>query len=59
MCSKNRGIFVKVGQHVGALDYLLPGEYVQTFKVFHSEAPETPLTSLKRVIQEDLGESGE
>ena len=26
-------IIVKVGQHIGALDYLLPEEYVNTMKV--------------------------
>ena len=58
MCSKNGGLFIKVGQHVGALQYLLPREYVQTFKVFHSEAPSTPLPRMKQVIEEDLGRPG-
>ena len=30
---KNGGVFIKVGQHIGALDYLLPEEYVNTMKV--------------------------
>ena len=58
MCSKNGGLFIKVGQHVGALQYLLPREYVQTFKVFHSEAPSTPLPRMKQVIEQDLGRPG-
>ena len=58
MCSKNGGLFIKVGQHVGALQYLLPREYVQTFKVFHSEAPSTPLPRMKQVIKEEFGRSG-
>ena len=44
-----------MGQHLGAMDYLLPKEYVQTFKKLHSEAPEMPLYQLKQVIQEELG----
>lgn len=55
MCSLNGGLFIKVGQHVGALEYLFPREYVQTFKVFHSDAPQTPLARMKRVIEEELG----
>ncbi|CAI8014139.1 AarF domain-containing protein kinase 1 [Geodia barretti] len=55
MCSLNGGLFVKVGQHIASLDYLLPREYVSTFKVFHSSAPSTPLLRLKRVIFEEFG----
>ena len=58
MCSLNGGLFIKVGQHVGALEYLFPREYVQTFKVFHSNAPQTPLSRMKRVVEEELGRPG-
>nr|KAI8740786.1 aarF domain-containing protein kinase 1 [Biomphalaria glabrata] len=55
MCCKNGGVFIKVGQHLGSLDYLLPEEYVQTMKVLHNQAPQSDLTLLKQVIEEDLG----
>lgn len=58
MCSRNGGLFIKVGQHIGSLSYLLPREYVEMFKVFHSDAPETPLSRMKQVIQEELGKPG-
>ena len=58
MCSLNGGLFVKVGQHIGSLEYLLPLEYVRTFKRFHSEAPKATLSELKEVIREDLGKPG-
>ena len=58
MCSMNGGLFVKVGQHIGSLEYLLPLEYVNTFKVFHSSAPSTPLHRLKQVIKEEFGVPG-
>ncbi len=58
VCSRNGGLFIKVGQHVGSMDYLLPQEYVQAFKVFHSDAPQTPLHRMKQVIREELGQSG-
>lgn len=54
MCRKNGGCYIKIGQHIGSLEYLLPPEYVQTFKVFHSNAPQTPLDRLGKVIQEEL-----
>lgn len=37
MCSKNGGVFIKVGQHIGALDYIVPPEYTSTLKVLHSD----------------------
>ena len=49
---------MKVGQHIASLEYLLPGEYVSTFKVFHSSAPCSPLHRLKRVILEEFGVPG-
>ena len=54
LCYQNGGLFVKVGQHIGALDYVLPREYVQTMKVFHEDAPFSPLPSLYSVIRDDL-----
>ena len=56
MCSRNGGAFIKVGQHIGSLEYLLPKEYVQTMKVFHNQAPQSALEELYKVIEEDLGQ---
>ena len=55
MCCINGGAFIKVGQHLGALEYLLPKEYVETMKVLHSDAPQSPKEDLFKVIKEDLG----
>lgn len=43
-----------MGQYVGSLDYLLPSEYVQTMKVLHSDAPQSPLVDIQHVIEEEL-----
>ncbi|XP_036928052.1 aarF domain-containing protein kinase 1 isoform X2 [Acanthopagrus latus] len=55
LCCANRGTFIKVGQHLGALDYLLPEEYTSTLKVLHSQAPQSSMEEIKQVIREDLG----
>ncbi|XP_038599953.1 aarF domain-containing protein kinase 1 isoform X2 [Tachyglossus aculeatus] len=55
LCCANRGTFIKVGQHLGALDYLLPEEYTSTLKVLHSQAPQSSMQEVKQVIREDLG----
>ncbi len=54
MACDNGGVFIKVGQHIGALDYLLPEEYVQTLKVLHHRAPEMDLEDVFKVIRDDL-----
>lgn len=43
-----------MGQHIAALDYLLPREYVQTMRILHSQAPSTDVKDIYRVIREDL-----
>ena len=59
MCCANGGAYIKVGQHIGALEYLLPPEYVQTFKVLHSRAPQSSLADLFHVIREEFGREPE
>lgn len=50
----NKGVYIKVGQHIGSLDYLLPHEYVSTMKILHSNAPKNPVEDLYKVIRQDL-----
>lgn len=50
----NKGVYIKVGQHIGSLDYLLPPEYVTTMKILHSNAPKNPVEDLYKVIRQDL-----
>lgn len=50
----NKGVYIKVGQHIGALEYLLPTEYVRTMKVLHSNAPQNHVDELYKVIRQDL-----
>ncbi|XP_071551401.1 aarF domain-containing protein kinase 1 isoform X2 [Panulirus ornatus] len=54
LCCLNGGAFVKVGQHLGSLEYLLPLEYVNTMKVLHSNAPKSSLQDIYQVIEEEL-----
>eukprot|EP00794_Sanderia_malayensis_P020362 gene20362-22371_t len=54
LCCINGGIFIKVGQHIGALDYLLPEEYVKTMKVLHTDAPPSSFEDVKQVVEEEL-----
>lgn len=54
LCCINKGVYIKVGQHIAALEYLLPLEYVQTMKILHSHAPTNSLEDVYQVIREDF-----
>lgn len=54
LCQLNKGCYIKVGQHIGALDYLLPREYVQTMRILHNHAPTNTLEEVYQVIREEF-----
>lgn len=54
LCCSNKGVYVKVGQHLATLDYLVPSEYIKVMKVLHADAPKSSLKSVYKVLQEDL-----
>lgn len=54
LCCTNKGVYIKVGQHIAALEYLLPTEYVETMKVLHSHAPTNKIEDVYKVIKEDF-----
>ncbi|CAG0906463.1 unnamed protein product, partial [Cyprideis torosa] len=43
MCRRNGGVYIKVGQHVAAMEHLLPDEFVDTMKSLQSGAPESSM----------------
>lgn len=51
----NGGIYVKLGQHLAALVYLLPPEYTDTLKVLQNEAPRSSFESIEKVFLEEWG----
>jgi len=57
LCRANGGVYIKVGQHLANLDYILPVEYIQTLSSLFHDAPVSSFQSVQRVIQEELGAS--
>lgn len=55
LCEKNGGIFIKLGQHLAALDHVIPAEYVSMLSCLFSNAPQTETARVKQVIKEELG----
>jgi aarF domain-containing kinase len=53
----NRGIYIKLGQHMGLLDYLLPPEYVNAMRGCFDEAPASPWSAVRGTFRQELGKS--
>ncbi|ORY38195.1 P-loop containing nucleoside triphosphate hydrolase protein [Rhizoclosmatium globosum] len=51
----NGGVYIKLGQHLNALVYLLPFEYTDTFKVLQDHCPPTSMKDLRPMIKEETG----
>ena len=49
-----RGIYLKLGQYVGALDTIAPKEYVNVLRVLQDEGPSVPYNDIKIVIENDF-----
>lgn len=57
LCRENGGVYIKVGQHLANLDYLIPREYIEVLSSLFNDAPQSSIRSVHQVIEEDLGES--
>jgi len=55
LCHVNRGVYIKVGQHLANLDYLLPNEYIEIMSALYDDNPLTSFEDVCHVVQEDLG----
>ncbi|CAN0483872.1 unnamed protein product, partial [Ectocarpus sp. 12 AP-2014] len=56
LCSVNGGVYVKLGQHLSQLDFVLPPEFIDVLRCMLDQAPQTPIEDVREVIREELGE---
>lgn len=54
LCRRNGGVYIKVGQHLANLDYLIPSEYIEVLSSLFDEAPQSSYEDVRRVIEESL-----
>eukprot|EP00667_Euglena_gracilis_P006301 EG_transcript_6355 len=52
---RNRGLYLKVGQHLGMMDYMVPNAYVQAMRACYDDTPCSSLEDVRAVFQEDFG----
>eukprot|EP00455_Lapot_gusevi_P018794 TRINITY_DN2030_c0_g3_i1.p1 TRINITY_DN2030_c0_g3~~TRINITY_DN2030_c0_g3_i1.p1 ORF type:complete len:560 (-),score=59.09 TRINITY_DN2030_c0_g3_i1:65-1678(-) len=55
LCETNKGLYIKVGQYLSTLTYVLPKEYTRTLQKLQDQAPTVDFATVKAVIKEDLG----
>ncbi|GAB4831940.1 hypothetical protein Ancab_005955 [Ancistrocladus abbreviatus] len=56
LCFKNGGIYIKIGQHIGQLEYLVPEEYVKTMREsMLNRCPVSSYDQVCEVIKKELG----
>lgn len=55
LCHANGGTYIKVGQHLANLDYLIPKEYIEVLSSLFDSTPQSSFEDVCAVIQEDLG----
>jgi len=53
---KNGSIFIKLGQHLSAMNYLLPLEWTQTFIPLQDKCPVSSIESIEQLFIKDTGE---
>ncbi|PVI07984.1 ABC1 kinase family protein [Periconia macrospinosa] len=52
---KNGSIFIKLGQHLSSLNYLLPSEWCDTFIPLQDKCPVSSYESIKEMVLKDTG----
>lgn len=53
--SVQRGLYIKIGQSIASLDYILPAEYCETMRPLFQMAPQSNRQDLERVWEEEMG----
>lgn len=54
LCRRNKGVYIKIGQHLANLDYLIPQEYIDTLSSLFDDTPRTDFRDVCQVIREEL-----
>ncbi|RDX60785.1 putative ABC1 protein, partial [Mucuna pruriens] len=58
LCFKNGGVYIKLGQHLGQLEYLVPEEYVQTMREsMLNKCPVSSYEQICNVFKKELGDT--
>lgn len=56
MLEKNGSVFIKLGQHLSSMSYLLPQEWTTTFIPLQDRCPVSSIESIQRLLVTDTGQ---
>ena len=59
LCATNKGVYIKLGQHLSQLDHILPDEYTHNLRPLLANNPTSSWESVHRVICEEFGNTPE
>lgn len=54
---KNAGVYIKLGQHLAALTYILPQEWTEAMIPLQDKCPRSSIESIREMFEADSGES--
>jgi len=55
LCRRNGGLYIKFGQHLAQLEYVIPEEYCGTLSSLLAACPHQPVGVIERVVARELG----
>lgn len=55
LACRNGGVYVKLGQHIGALSYVLPEEYIAAMTPLQDQCPPSTIASIDELFVKDIG----
>jgi hypothetical protein len=55
LARENAGVYVKLGQHLAQLDFILPEQYPAVLRELLADAPSSTYENVRAVVQEELG----
>lgn len=51
---KNGGVYIKLGQHIGSMTYMLPPEWTETMVPLQDQCPESTFGEINEMFKQDL-----
>jgi predicted unusual protein kinase regulating ubiquinone biosynthesis (AarF/ABC1/UbiB family) len=57
LCRKNKGCYIKIGQHLANLDYLFPSEYTQTLQELYNDSPVSQYDEVRELVFQEVRRS--
>ncbi|KAG9295937.1 hypothetical protein G9A89_006676 [Geosiphon pyriformis] len=58
LCRLNTGVYVKAGQHIASLTYVVPKQYTDVLSVLQDKAPYRPMNEVEAIISQEFNGLG-